>query len=1408
MLKNLKDILRYVPPEENEGETIDPSEDPTFKTRKWPISRRYMESALQDICEYNDISEEQLVSAPETITSIEMFLYNFPHICCMSFFPNLVSLSLVQQNLLSIEGLHHCPHLELLRLSENSIQRMEGLGNCLKLKELFLHSNRINRISGIAHLTNLEVLWLSNNEILNVEGLGNIPLKELSLAKNPISQLGEVLNMKELEFLNVAATNIGSFKEIGNLTRLKNLKDLRFSDPQWGDSPLALLHNYQTYILFRLRQLLSVDTVDLTEEAKQAARAMYTRKRVYYNMCIKTLQENRNNSTNPCFKAEIQRMKSMQKNLLKLMKIRKILEKEMCQELDEGTARTGDDKSAFRKSNEGWMQTKVKVATVDEQIMSVMKHLDNLRTQLILGKAKDQAAVDLNIHWLMVELDTGGNIRMEVGNSKDAWFKSCVELVVSRFFLADFVPFSITGMQVLKVTRIHNRFLEDRFQRTLDGHTRINSKMHVEYLLYGETLQAPDELQCIIEEGFPFSVVENSPNNSSGPVLLSNSIGLADMCRLQAIAEQSSNISCRGKTTGWLLVVKTCLGASVRDVTHAHTRNPRTAIIVNGVLQRERADFPPATKASYPHADSVFRTHPQDSSQRSWSVFNATTVVPEYLVEFEYSFKESDSSKLDPVVVSLKTSKNSRLTNGRIEDAVSVGEHEANGKCQFTRTETECPYSYDLVPGLLNLNLRSNPVVDEPSYQDLVLQALPLLAELDCKTITTDDRVAAVNKYCPQPPLFPTTIAECDKQPAAIGVSPSLNEQDQDNYINILRSKPVPESADGKPEPKPVERIEKVLARSATLKSGGQKLGDPFRLSPYRLNQFTKFYRIETASKKKSLHSAKEGPATYEGVEEVHLENRKLRTMYCFDRLPNLRRLFLSGNEISVIAGLDSCTMLEELILDDNVIKQGIEGLISLLELYAQNNQLTKMTEIQFVRDLPKLMVVNFCGNAFCEDRDYRLYTVYSIRKLKVLDSVNVNSQELTEARNKYTGRLQKETVEEIVGHKHYETVQVLDLAEQKIRHCGDVFESPEFQYLRELNLNNNMISSLHPLRYLSSLIILRLENNNIENGPLLQPPSVSTSPETGSEGERQGKTVNSVASTSRLSLESLEVLELSGNSISNIMSLRLSKFSTLKHLSLQDNKITKVDGLENLRHLEYLYLNHNSIKELDPGSFANLQNLRILHLGDNSLKTLVHLGGLNALESLDLTSNLLTPNRLGGFASIDYLSPLPKLTKLWLNNNPMSRQNYYRISVISRLDHLEQLDGRPVSQEERQEAEAYSTGKEPSAIVVDPNVLYESPPNSMTVCGQIKVPLKVTSMNFDTICASQASKLNGLRGYGLNQASTQNATYNSLKHWEQMDAKQVGSLVRKGSKGENKLLMLPFQTFLKTVTSGKERIP
>jgi hypothetical protein len=47
-----------------------------------------------------------------------------------------------------------------------------------------------------------------------------------------------------------------------------------------------------------------------------------------------------------------------------------------------------------------------------------------------------------------------------------------------------------------------------------------------------------------------------------------------------------------------------------------------------------------AKRSSYPHADSVYRCHPTDSKQRSWFVFDAAMVVPEYMVEFEYSLTQ------------------------------------------------------------------------------------------------------------------------------------------------------------------------------------------------------------------------------------------------------------------------------------------------------------------------------------------------------------------------------------------------------------------------------------------------------------------------------------------------------------------------------------------------------------------------------------------------------------------------------------------------------------------------------------------------------------------------------------------------------------------------------------------------
>lgn len=79
-------------------------------------------------------------------------------------------------------------------------------------------------------------------------------------------------------------------QEIAGLSRIRGLQDLCLSDPFWGDCPVASLSNYQTFVLCALPQLTSLDTLLLAEETRAAAIATFTKKRLYYNMRIRTLK--------------------------------------------------------------------------------------------------------------------------------------------------------------------------------------------------------------------------------------------------------------------------------------------------------------------------------------------------------------------------------------------------------------------------------------------------------------------------------------------------------------------------------------------------------------------------------------------------------------------------------------------------------------------------------------------------------------------------------------------------------------------------------------------------------------------------------------------------------------------------------------------------------------------------------------------------------------------------------------------------------------------------------------------------------------------------------------------------------------------------------------------------------------
>ncbi|KAL3693463.1 hypothetical protein R1sor_007114 [Riccia sorocarpa] len=1199
----------------------------------------------------------------------------------------------------------------------------------------------------------------------------------------------------------------------------------------------------------------------------------------------------------------------------------------------------------------------------------------------------------------MVELDSGGNIRMEIGNPKDVWYKSCLELVMSRFFSEDYAPLGITGVTVHNVTRIHNRFLQDQFERHHESKMSKSGSKNVEYLLCGETFQAPDELQRIVEGGFPLSS-ERVANGCCSPVQLSNSVGLADRCRLKIFADQPILEIPKARTTGWLLVVKTCLGNPVKDARCKYIQIPRRAgtgdsdkVEEGGILK----------KTSYPHADSVYRSHPTDSKQRSWFVFDSALVVPEYLVEFEYSFNDDPSGGRTPNSPGIPMEVSDFLNELSASESMELPDTELlNQSCDRSPSESgeanlsdasvsgrsfsestkpivklsrdyilryssaayleaiihlnfhgsnlynvealrglpslkvlilsfnniskmaglddlplleKLDLSYNLVtrieglsgfgslkyldlggnqiwnpsdfiflqsqvPGLSALNLRDNPVAADLEYAVMVLRALPALVELDSNPISSEERIEGDRKYVSSPALlFSKPRTEWGYLlPSASSSSVPYAEKD----IHECQPEVGHEKSQGDPESDAQDNTEDRA--SITHELILKRLDDPFRLSPYRMSPCRLcspniFSRSDIIERRGDLLNQTEGDrAWYDDVEEVHLEHHKLKTMHSFDRLPNLRRLFLCGNEVSLLEGLDHNSLLEELVLEDNHITQvpklphlkalwrldlgrnrlvnvgeipsfqmleqlsidnnkieslkGLENLTCLMELYAAENLLADLSELNYIRSLHKLIVVDLSVNPMSDCHDYRMYTVFTLRKLKVLDGRNVESSELTQSRNKYSGRLTRDMLEDFVGHTQFSKLEVLDLSGQRLRSCGEVFESAELRGLTELNLNDNLLTSVHPLRFLENLRILHLENNKFEDRPLFEAPAdaarVTVYPEPflcNPEADRNGRMSSCAASTSGdqgMSLQSLEILKLGGNIITSIASLCLYyKFPMLRMLALQDNKITKVDGLSGLTSLEKLYLDHNEIRELEPLAFAQLSSLRVLRLANNALKTLVQFTGLGTLECLDLSSNLIAPNRLGGLASVDNISGLTRLIKLSFINNPISRQNLYRISVISRLLHLHYLDEREITEEERHEAEAYASGsKEPNSLMLDSNSLLDNHNhNSQCVGGQIKVPLKVTSLSFESMCLLQSPRgTYQIQSNPCKQRITvaqPHPSSASLKMELDDNKHQLGVLrrcfdrsqvVRGKGKGENKVLTIPYSTYVKSLSPTRDR--
>ncbi len=138
-----------------------------------------------------------------------------------------------------------------------------------------------------------------------------------------------------------------------------------------------------------------------------------------------------------------------------------------------------------------------------------------------------------------------------------------------------------------------------------------------------------------------------------------------------------------------------------------------------------------------------------------------------------------------------------------------------------------------------------------------------------------------------------------------------------------------------------------------------------------------------------------------------------------------------------------------------------------------------------------------------------------------------------------------------------------------------------------------------------------------------------------------------------------LESLWLNENRITKIDGLTNCK--SLKHLYLSNNEITKLEGLDNLTELEVFWICENQVRILE--NLDGLQSLRQFWVAGNQLETIKN--GLDKLVSL--TELNVAGNKICSFKEILNLTRLPKLEVLsfydpHFGDNPICLLGNYQV--------------------------------------------------------------------------------------------------------------------------------------------------
>ncbi|NXI41488.1 LRC72 protein, partial [Galbula dea] len=130
----------------------------------------------------------------------------------------------------------------------------------------------------------------------------------------------------------------------------------------------------------------------------------------------------------------------------------------------------------------------------------------------------------------------------------------------------------------------------------------------------------------------------------------------------------------------------------------------------------------------------------------------------------------------------------------------------------------------------------------------------------------------------------------------------------------------------------------------------------------------------------------------------LYLAGQGLRSIPSLSQFPKLRYLWINNNKIQGLTFLNKNYCLTELYLNNNEltdISGALKHLHALQILLLHNNQLRTLGKtVKELKGMISLQTLNLFHNPLAQDTDYRLYVIYSLPSVQLLDRKSVTQRE------------------------------------------------------------------------------------------------------------------------------------------------------------------------------------------------------------------------------------------------------------------------------------------------------------------------------------------------------------------------------------------------------------------------------